>query len=110
MLNSKIPNTRRRRSIRLKGYDDSRAGLYFITICTHNRLPLFGDIDNERMNLNECGRIAMGEWQRTSEIRVNVNLDEFVIMPNHVHGIIKICMGTMHRAHTPFYVLPIRTD
>lgn len=52
------------------------------------------------MNLNECGRIAWEEWHRTSELRANINLDAFVIMPNHIHGIIRIRRGTTHRAPT----------
>ncbi len=99
------PDIHHRRSIRLKGYDYSQAGLYFITICTQNRLCLFGEIvDDDRGTticaLNENGRIAEKEWIKTSRMRPNIRLDVFVIMPNHMHGIIEIadCRGTMHRA------------
>lgn len=138
------PANHHRRSIRLKGYDYSQAGAYFITVCTHNRLPLFGEIvrvgftpalDNEspntgvgagftpapddkmtnigvgasssptgistgknvgsgfthvQMNLNEYGQIAHDQWQKISERFDHIELGEFVIMPNHIHGIIVI--------------------
>lgn len=79
-----------RHSIRLPGYDYSAAGWYFVTICTQGRECLFGEIDNGKMVLNEFGEIMRGEWLKTSAIRPNVLLDEFVIMPNHLHGIIVI--------------------
>lgn len=74
----------------MKGYDYSRAGLYFITICCQNRACLFGKIANGKMNLNEYGQIAYNEWLKTTEIRKNVELDVFVIMPNHIHGIVRL--------------------
>jgi REP element-mobilizing transposase RayT len=61
-----------------------------VTICTKNREHFFGDIHNGKMVLSEIGRIAKLEWQKTSEIREYVELDEFVIMPNHIHGIVII--------------------
>jgi REP element-mobilizing transposase RayT len=79
-----------RKSIRLKNYDYSMAGLYFITICTHERLPIFGNIVDGLMQLNDSGKIAHEEWQKTGSIRSNIVLHEFVIMPNHLHGIIQI--------------------
>jgi REP element-mobilizing transposase RayT len=72
----------------LKGYDYSQAGLYFITICCYKRECLFGDVVNGEMVLNEFGTIASNEWLNTPNIRKNVELDVFVIMPNHFHGII----------------------
>ena len=104
------PDIHRRRSIRLKGYDYSQAGLYFITICTQNRECIFGEIVDDGQGtmicaLNEYGGIAEKEWIKTSEMRSNIRLDVFVIMPNHMHGIIEINeisdgRGTMHRAPT----------
>ena len=79
-----------RKNIRLKGYDYSNAGYYFITICTHNRQPLFGSIDNGQMILNEYGQIAMQDLLLIPEGFINVKLDKFVVMPNHLHGIIAI--------------------
>jgi len=79
-----------RRSIRLKGYDYSRAGLYFITICTHNRMNLFGKIQDGKMILNHFGNIIKEEWEKTTSIRKDISLGEYCIMPNHFHGIIEI--------------------
>jgi putative transposase len=84
------PRIHHRRSIRLKGYDYSQAGWYFITICCQGRICRFGHIENGEIILNEYGQIARDEWMRTTEIRPNVELGEFVIMPNHLHGIIQI--------------------
>ncbi|MFH1187862.1 MAG: transposase [bacterium] len=77
-------------SARLKGYDYSSDGAYFITICTKNREHFFGEIINQEIKLSEIGEIVRNEWMRTPEIRENVILDEWVIMPNHLHGIICI--------------------
>ena len=79
-----------RRSIRLPKYDYSQSGAYFITICTHQREWLFGEILNEKMLLNEFGNIARNEWLKTPKIRPNIELGEFIVMPNHIHGIIWI--------------------
>ena len=84
------PNLHHRRSIRLKRYDYSQAGLYFITLCIQNRNLIFGHIENAEMKLNPFGEIAFNEWQNTSEIRDNIRLHEFIIMPDHMHGIIEI--------------------
>lgn len=84
------PDIYKRKSIRLAGYDYSTPGAYFITICTHQRELLFGNVRNGKMELNEYGLIAHNEWMKTQEMRSNINLDAFVIMPNHVHGIIII--------------------
>ena len=75
-----------RRSIRLKEHDYSQAGAYFVTICTHERKLLFGDIFESQMILRGIGKIAKTEWLRTAEIRKNIFIDEFIIMPNHLHG------------------------
>src|SRR5450759_2947031 len=93
------PNIHNRRSIRLKGYDYSQAGLYFITICCFNRECLFGDVVNGEMVLNEYGTIACNEWLNTPNIRKNVELDVFVIMPNHMHGI--IILNRRGELHSP---------
>lgn len=84
------PNIHHRRSIRLKGYDYAQAGLYFITICCHKRVRHFGNVVNGEMMLNEFGMVAHNEWMQTPAIRNNVELLEFVIMPNHIHGIIRL--------------------
>ncbi len=79
----------RRRSTRLQGYDYRNAGAYFISICTWQREILFGDVIDREIKLNELGEIVQDEWLRTEVIRPDrVSLDAFVIMPNHLHGII----------------------
>ena len=79
-----------RRSIRLRGYDYSRAGAYFVTICTGRHACLFGEILDSEMHLNHVGRIVKDEWFRTGTLRTHVRVlpQEFVFMPNHVHGIV----------------------
>ncbi len=84
------PEIYHRKSIRLKGYDYSSNGAYFITICVKDRVSIFGEIVNGKMNLNGYGKIVLEEWLKTEEIRENVIMDEFIIMPNHFHGIIFI--------------------
>jgi putative transposase len=84
------PAIHNRKSIRLKGYDYAQEGLYFITICCQDRAHLFGEIMNGEMILNDCGEIAQNCWLEIPEHFPNVELHEFVIMPNHVHGIIEI--------------------
>ncbi|MBN2103028.1 hypothetical protein JW835_03205 [bacterium] len=79
-----------RRSIRLKGYDYSQDGYYFVTICTYSRLPLFGRIQDDSVVLNDGGKIVDVCWRAIPEHYPNVVLDEYVIMPNHVHGILII--------------------
>ena len=79
-----------RRSIRLQDYDYSQNGAYFITICTNNQIPLFGHVVSGEMILNQIGQIVQTEWIRTGMLREGIFLDEFVIMPNHVHGILVI--------------------
>jgi putative transposase len=92
----------RRKSLRLKGYNYKQAGAYFVSICTLNRACLFGNIISEEMVLNDAGRIVADEWIKTVEIRNNIELDEWVVMPNHFHGILVIneCRGTARRAPT----------
>jgi len=79
-----------RRSIRLKGYDYSQPGLHFITICTQNRSKLLGDIENSKMILNDAGMMVHRIWNEIPNDFHNIQLHEFVIMPNHIHGIIEI--------------------
>ncbi len=79
-----------KKSIRLKGYDYSQPNKYFVTMCTQNRALLFGDIIDGKMVLNEMGRIAQQCWYDIPLHFPHVKLDEFIIMPNHIHGIIVI--------------------
>ena len=92
----------RRRSIRLKGYDYTQPGAYFVTICTHGRAMLFGRVVDGEMALNAYGEIVREEWFRTAQVRPYVELfpDEFVVMPNHIHGIVWIVGATRRVAPT----------
>ena len=82
------PKIHHRRSIRLRGYDYSLAGAYFVTIVAWQREMLFGEIADGEMMLNEFGVIVDDEWKRTALVRLNVELGKYVIMPNHIHGIL----------------------
>jgi putative transposase len=73
---------------RLRDYDYSQPGAYFITICTKNRRFLFGEIENDLMSINDYGEIVRLSWLDLPQHYANVQLDTFVIMPNHIHGII----------------------
>lgn len=85
MNNSK---TYHRKSIRLKEYDYANANWYYVTICTLNKEHIFGEVLNNKVVLSNSGKIVKEEWLRTKEIRKNIDLDYYVIMPNHFHGII----------------------
>jgi len=81
------PDTHRRRSIRLRNYDYSQAGAYFVTICTQHRECLFGEITDGIMRLNAAGNIVVDQWMKTGDIRKEIELDVCTVMPNHFHGI-----------------------
>jgi REP element-mobilizing transposase RayT len=87
------PDRHHRRSIRLKGYDYSRSGYYYVTICTQDREKLFGEIDETIIRLNEAGQMIDQEWNQISKRYGCVILDKYVIMPNHLHGILQILSG-----------------
>jgi len=79
-----------RRSIRLRDYDYRAAGAYFVTVCAHQRAQVFGQIRDGMMHVNAWGAIVAAEWERTAALRPYVELDAFVVMPNHFHGILLI--------------------
>ena len=81
-------NLHRNGTIRLSGYDYSRTGAYFVTTCTHGRADLFGKIVKNEMRLNVYGRMVQEVWNGLPGHYPHVALDAFVIMPNHVHGIV----------------------
>ncbi|MGB8648165.1 MAG: transposase [Anaerolineae bacterium] len=83
-------NIHHRRSIRLKGYDYSQAGVYYVTIIAQDRSCLFGEIVDAEMRRNDAGKMLQTEWDALCGRFPNIELDEFVIMPNHIHGIIVI--------------------
>ena len=87
---TKYKNKYRVESHRMPNWDYSGNGIYFLTICVNNRLCLFGNVKNDKMILNEYGKIAHDEWKKSFEIRSEIQLDESVIMPNHLHGIVII--------------------
>ena len=84
------PEKHRRKSIRLKEYDYSQPGAYFFTICTHNMESVFGHIENGEIILNYFGRLIFSQWNNIPEHFINVRLDEFIIMPKHIHGVLFI--------------------
>lgn len=84
------PDIHHRRSIRMRGFNYSLVGTYFITICTSNKACILGNIHNEQMRLNELGQIAEAWWENIPYHFPTVQLDQFVIMPNHIHGIVAI--------------------
>lgn len=91
-MKNKLPN---RKSIRLKGYDYSQAGVYFVTICTQNRAHLFGNIKNGEMILNDAGKMVETEWMKLTDRYKNIQLHEYVVMPNHFHAIFQIVGATL---------------
>ena len=82
-----LPN---RQSIRLKNYDYSIPGYYFITICTHNRIHRFGDIVGCQMQMNHFGEIVLQQWNKLPQQYTHIQLDQFILMPNHIHGLFQI--------------------
>ena len=84
------PSSRNRRSLRLRGYDYRQAGAYFVSITVQERLCLFGKVTGERMQLNEAGEMVKQVWQELPQRFPTIEMDQFVVMPNHVHGIIVI--------------------
>ena len=78
----------RRRSVRLPGYDYAQAGAYFVTVCSHDRICIFGEVGQGEMRPNVFGDIVTKCWHDLANHYSNIELDEFVVMPNHVHGII----------------------
>ncbi len=105
---AKFKNKYRIESARLQNWDYSRVAVYFITICTANRNHFFGMVQNNEMVYSDIGAIVAQEWLKTPEIRPDMNLElgEFMVMPNHFHGIIFIgnnefnVRDAMHRVST----------
>ncbi|MDD5290722.1 MAG: hypothetical protein PHZ04_01270 [Patescibacteria group bacterium] len=83
-------NKYRIKSCRYDGWDYSNDGYYFVTICTKNRVELFGRINNGKMILNKFGEVVGKEWKKSAIIRKEIILDYFIIMPNHLHAIVII--------------------
>jgi putative transposase len=104
-----------RRSIRLKQYDYGQPGAYFVTVCTRRRKCLFGEIGEGKVVLSEMGKIVGREWRISADIRREIDLDTFVVMPNHLHGIVAIRyhhpVGATGRSplHSQYHTLPPKT-
>ena len=94
------PETHRRRSIRLKDYDYSQAGAYFVTICTQERACLFGEVVDGEMRLSEAGWMVHAIFEELSVFYSGVDTDAFAILPNHIHGVI-VLRGTDVVGATP---------
>ena len=90
-----------RRSVRLKGYDYSQPGAYFVTIVTYQREAMFGEIMNGAMQLNPLGKLVEKCWLTISTHFPQARLDEFAIMPNHLHGIILLSTGEASADNAP---------
>lgn len=84
------PREHHRRSVRLAGYDYAAAGAYFVTMCTTGRAPLFGEVVDDSMRLHALGEVAWAVWCEIPDHFPHVDVDAFVVMLNHVHGIIVI--------------------
>ena len=83
-------NNYRVESARLKGWDYASAGAYFVTFCTASRQPWLGEVSGNDVRLSPLGEIVADEWLRTPLVRPHIELDQWIIMPDHVHGIIVI--------------------
>lgn len=95
-----------RKDLRLKHYDYSQTGAYFTTVCIHQRINLFGRIVDGKMQLNQLGSVVLACWQDLPKHYQNLELDAFVVMPNHVHGILTILdnidtVGAIHESPLP---------
>lgn len=88
-----------RKSLRLKNYDYSQEGAYFVTLCIQDKEKLFGDIEMGKINLSNAGKMIQKTWKEIPIYYNGIYLDEFIIMPNHIHGIIII-----HNENTPSVV------
>ena len=93
------PDIHHRQSIRLKGFDYSQPGAYFVTICTNNHENLFGEIENNSISLNKFGIIVSEKWNNIHIHFKNVILGEYIIMPNHLHGIIVLIESDERAKH-----------
>ena len=95
------PEIHHRRSMRLKGYDYSQAGAYLVTVVAHGRMTHFGDVVKGRMQLNPAGEMVQRIWMEMPNRFPPIIMDEFIAMPNHVHGIIILAGAGIAGAPTP---------
>jgi putative transposase len=104
------PEKYHRHSIRLPDYDYCSAGAYFVTICACQNICLFGDIVDSQMHLSELGQIADGCWRAIPAHHRHVALDSFVVMPNHVHGILWITQAIGNPGEGARYISPLQKN
>ncbi len=104
------PDKHRRRSIRLPKYDYTQAGEYFITICSFERSPIFGEIRDQCLELNVFGDIVAQVWSGLPRSFSGLELDEFVVMPNHFHGILRLTGHVPQVQEWPLQGLPKGTQ
>ena len=90
----RISTEHHRRSMRLRSFDYSTPGAYFVTVCTHKRECILGKLVDGKMELYKSGRVVEAEWIRSSDIREEIKLDVYQIMPNHFHAIVVILEKT----------------
>ena len=102
------PDRHHRRSIRLKNYDYTQAGYYYVTVCTRNRECIFGEIVGGVMHLSEAGRIMQECWDELPNHHSGVRLDAFVVMPNHVHGIVVLYDDGIRSAVGAQHAVPLQ--
>ncbi len=93
-----------RHTIRLHDYDYTHAGAYYVTICTVQKQCTFGEVVDRQVRLNEYGRVVEEEWAQTAIVRPYVVLDAFVVMPNHVHGVIVIAERDVGACQRPIVI------
>ncbi len=101
------PDKHHRRSLRLPGYDYTQVGAYFVTLCTAGRTSLLGQIDAGTLDLSMYGRIVEQCWCDLPQHFPNVSLDAFVVMPNHLHGILILTGQALQHPHPPHSRLPV---
>ena len=104
------PEPRRRNSLRLPEYDYSQAGAYFVTVVVKGRVPMFGKVIDEEVELSEYGKVVENAWLDLPNHYEHISLDEFIIMPNHVHGIIFLHhteANGVGAIHTVIYCVPL---
>jgi putative transposase len=107
-MNGKFRNKYRKASIRLPEWDYRWAGAYFITICTKNQQNYFGKIQEGKIILSPVGVLAEVFWHEIKQHAKHVRLGEFVVMPNHIHGILIICDEAVEPEHEPGHTLALQ--
>jgi len=103
------PARHHRRSIRLPAYDYTQPGAYFVTVVTYQRECLVDEIADGQVRLTRYGEIVHSEWLRSAQVRPEIGLDEFVVMPNHIHGIVIIRGAVLVGAHGRAPLHPYRS-